>query len=743
MSDELNKFVLEYIVNTKQSLKELEKLTSKMDDVEKKTNSSGAGLKKFASGAVDEIAKMVPGLEAAKGAVVALTAEFGVALVAVAAVGGAIKPAMDVRNQFNQQRKTGQDVGANPVWVENWRRQFNRASGGRVNADSATDAMKNARHLYNDVYRDPTGIGTEAGKKLRMLGFNIGPNAQKFSEQDWMAQLGQRFQGMSSAQAQGVGMSLGFSADQVASMRKLGGSMNQITDMSVDDVKNYAKGQGDVADYDKAVAELNEHFKEAEQELGEKVIPALTEFVNWLAKITETLPKKVDQTTSAIGGWWNFTKEHPIKGSIAAYGVMQTGLLDMFTGGLFHGDESKKTAQQQADAAKTQAKAAEQSGKTAQDTAAAATKEANALDTTDKDGMDTANQFQRAANLFGAAVASFANAVDERQAWAAWAGEIGRAAGLGSDPKSSRQDQVVAGYNASAKTQYDDIFAAAAKKTGLPVEFIKAIAKNESSFNPNAVSPQGATGIMQVMPSNNASLGITNSKDPYQNIMGGAQLLKQYYDAEGGSLEGAALAYHGGLNTANWGPKGDAYAKSVMATYTSYMAGGIQDPTGTIRPQLAMGYHAGMGESRDKMQLRAVQQNIAARLGLPLGQIQQGDVNKGDVAWASSQLQAGIQNQIVQLQMQLQSQILPQSQRAKIMTDIRDQQMGLQQLKQFSPDVVAGARTGGRSITLGERAIVINVYGVQDGKQVAQQTSDALMTHINDVANGYQDGIAY
>ena len=54
---------------------------------------------------------------------------------------------------------------------------------------------------------------------------------------------------------------------------------------------------------------------------------------------------------------------------------------------------------------------------------------------------------------------------------------------------------------------------------------LKAIGKAESNFNPKAVSRAGAQGVMQLMPATAASLGVKDSFDPEQNIMGGAKYI--------------------------------------------------------------------------------------------------------------------------------------------------------------------------------------------------------------------------
>lgn len=96
------------------------------------------------------------------------------------------------------------------------------------------------------------------------------------------------------------------------------------------------------------------------------------------------------------------------------------------------------------------------------------------------------------------------------------------------------------------KESMDDIFAEAAERFGLSVKLLKAVAKRESNFNPNAVSRAGAQGVMQLMPGTARSLGVTNAFDARQNIMGGAQYLKTNLDRYGGNVALALAAYNAG-----------------------------------------------------------------------------------------------------------------------------------------------------------------------------------------------------
>ncbi|MDF2540471.1 MAG: hypothetical protein K0S47_189 [Herbinix sp.] len=100
----------------------------------------------------------------------------------------------------------------------------------------------------------------------------------------------------------------------------------------------------------------------------------------------------------------------------------------------------------------------------------------------------------------------------------------------------------------------DEIFDKAAKEYNVPVNLLKAIGKAESDFKANAVSRCGAQGIMQLMPATAKSLGVTNSFDPEQNIMGGAKYISDLLKKYDGNTSLALAAYNAGSgNVAKYG----------------------------------------------------------------------------------------------------------------------------------------------------------------------------------------------
>lgn len=114
----------------------------------------------------------------------------------------------------------------------------------------------------------------------------------------------------------------------------------------------------------------------------------------------------------------------------------------------------------------------------------------------------------------------------------------------------------------------------AAGRSGLPLAFVESVAKVESAFRPDAVSPKGALGVMQLMPDTARALD-ANPLDTAQNIDAGVRLLRELLLRYDGDVVKALAAYNAGTDAVNRYrgvppyPETQIYVDRVLRTYIS------------------------------------------------------------------------------------------------------------------------------------------------------------------------------
>lgn len=124
--------------------------------------------------------------------------------------------------------------------------------------------------------------------------------------------------------------------------------------------------------------------------------------------------------------------------------------------------------------------------------------------------------------------------------------------------------------------QFEGLIKEAADKYSVDEDLIRAVVRQESGFNPNAVSCCGASGLMQLMPETAKDLGVTNITDPRDNLMGGVKYLKQLLDRYDGNKTKALAAYNAGPgNVDKHGgvppfPETQNYVKNILGMYQDY-----------------------------------------------------------------------------------------------------------------------------------------------------------------------------
>ena len=129
---------------------------------------------------------------------------------------------------------------------------------------------------------------------------------------------------------------------------------------------------------------------------------------------------------------------------------------------------------------------------------------------------------------------------------------------------------------------YDKIIVEAARYYSLPPSLLKAIIAVESSFEPSAVSPAHARGLMQLIDRTARSMGVKDVFDPKQNVFGGSRYLRMLANAFGGDIRKTIAAYnagpravqkHGGVPHFEETQK---YVRRVLKLYHHYLKTGIE-----------------------------------------------------------------------------------------------------------------------------------------------------------------------
>jgi soluble lytic murein transglycosylase-like protein len=128
--------------------------------------------------------------------------------------------------------------------------------------------------------------------------------------------------------------------------------------------------------------------------------------------------------------------------------------------------------------------------------------------------------------------------------------------------------------NLNPKESFNNIVEEKARQHNVDPKLVKSVIKAESNWNPAAVSPKGALGLMQLMPSTANLMGVNDPFDPHENISAGIRYLKYLLEKFNGNLTLALAAYNAGpglverLKAIPSIPETVIYVKRVIKDYS-------------------------------------------------------------------------------------------------------------------------------------------------------------------------------
>ncbi len=163
--------------------------------------------------------------------------------------------------------------------------------------------------------------------------------------------------------------------------------------------------------------------------------------------------------------------------------------------------------------------------------------------------------------------------------WGLWAVLFWAASPLGAaaeGPGAPPADGLISTDVQRLEEKYSDLITRTAEIHDVDPALVKAIILAESEYRVDAVSPQGASGLMQLMPRTAAEFGVKNLFDPKHNVQGGVKYLRWLLDRFDGRVKPAVAAYNAGItNVKRYGgvppfKETRRYVRKVFRYYAYY-----------------------------------------------------------------------------------------------------------------------------------------------------------------------------
>ena len=147
------------------------------------------------------------------------------------------------------------------------------------------------------------------------------------------------------------------------------------------------------------------------------------------------------------------------------------------------------------------------------------------------------------------------------------------------DPSESAPEPAHSASKSLELRRYRNLVSVASHANGVDDALVHAVIFAESSYDPDAISPSGASGLMQLMPETAKRYGVRDIFDPAQNIQGGTKHLKELLELFEGDVELALAAYNAGPGAVLRAghrippyPQTAAYVPKVMGYYKRFQS---------------------------------------------------------------------------------------------------------------------------------------------------------------------------
>lgn len=744
MSDEVEKFVLQYNVELKDSVQRLNDLADKIE----KTNKAGEeGAEKIGSsvkGAVGHLEKMIPGLKtvhetADKAGTVFKGWIPGIAgaTVALTTFAYAMKQVNIMREEYNAQRETAWKTGNSVIGVEQSQRELIASSGGKLNGAQSRSLMENIQGKLQESYTDPNPAN-ETNLRLRMAGTSAyGKNGQIKSSTDALDEIGKKMRSVSQEQANAIGQTLGLTQNETAALRNRNEALVQSQKLTAEEVTRRVAANAAMESLNSSFGSIDESFRRTGNVIAEEFLPVFADVMKVISDWLSGLPGNVE---TAIKAFSLFNK------------TFELFMQDI--------QDPKKVLTGQVSWEKSQQQAAEIIAK----------QNAVAKEAADKQNLAAQTQKETAANneksirLFSQSVNTMAGVVDEQQAWAAWAGSVGKAGGL-------------SGIGEGA--------AGVANASG---------GGNGNQFGGYSIPPAGAGASTQFNTGNIRSSegGFRKYNNFEEGVQGHANQLMRYYD---GKTTGRKLQTINDI-ISTWAPSnenktheyidymknkmgvlpnqklnfGDSQVLGKFMYYQAIMEKGKDKLNGMTMKDFqdaAAKGHSGMNpansqaissvyssesmnnshaETKNTVRLNEIFSSVAGYIGggMTAGQIRNGGARKSDIKWGLDKDLFESERSVNTLRSQVASPQLEKN-KAEYANQLLRAEQHLQALR-TNYNTVLGAGTGSegdaRSITMQRPEFNFFITGANDPHATAKEVKAQFGGQVDDMVNNTNSAVS-